>query len=92
MVYSVKYKSSALKDLKKFSIDDAGNIFNSIDNTLALNPGMDKELTGKKFKGIYSYRVGDFRVIYTLDQGIQSIYIILIAHRKEVYKILDRRI
>ena len=92
MAYNVNYKTSAFKDLKKLSSLDSKNIINSIDNILASSPGKDKELKGKNFKGLYSYRVNDYRVIYIIEHDVSLIYVVAISHRKEVYKILDRRI
>lgn len=34
----------------------------------------------------YRIRIGTYRVIYLIDKGSQTITIIKIAHRKEVYK------
>ncbi|MBC7473333.1 MAG: type II toxin-antitoxin system RelE/ParE family toxin [Candidatus Sericytochromatia bacterium] len=92
MAYNVDYKTSAFKDLKRLSLLDSKNIISSIDNILVFSPGKDKELKGKKFKGFYSYRVNDYRVIYIIEHDVSLIYVIAISHRKEVYKLLDRRI
>lgn len=42
-----------------------------------------KALTGE-LKGLYSIRVGKYRIIYYKENGI--IYITAILHRKEAYK------
>lgn len=34
----------------------------------------------------YRIRIGDYRVIYTIEKDNQTIFIIKIAHRREVYK------
>ena len=41
----------------------------------------------KKLKGIdgYRIRVGDYRIIYTIDDEIVTITIIRVGHRREVY-------
>lgn len=92
MAYKVDYVSSAKKDLKKLSIDIVLNILDSIDNYLAFNPSKDSEMQGKKYKGYFKYRVGDYRVVYNLDHIEKFIIVKVVAHRKEVYKILTRRI
>ena len=43
----------------------------------------DKQLSGN-FKGLYSYRVGDYRVVYSLH--VEVIIVLRIAHRKNVYE------
>jgi mRNA interferase RelE/StbE len=44
-----------------------------------------KKLSGK-FKNYYRYRIGDFRVIYRIDENRKEIIIALIKHRADVYK------
>ena len=43
-----------------------------------------KRLSGK-FAGLWRYRVGDWRVIYRIDDQTRRIHVLLIAHRSEVY-------
>ncbi len=42
-----------------------------------------KQLTGRQ--GSWSLRVGDYRVIYTIDDGARAVTVLGVAHRKEVY-------
>ena len=84
MAYKISYKASVEKELKKNDKFQISRILNKIDNDLAINPGKDKELTGE-FKGLYSYRVGDYGVIYTIFHSTETILILRIGHRKEVY-------
>ena len=44
-----------------------------------------KALTGN-FIGYYRYRIGNYRVIYSVDDSIVQVYVIAIAHRSEVYE------
>ncbi len=39
-----------------------------------------------EFKGCYSYRIGDFRVVYSFSKTEKYIGIIRIDHRREVYR------
>jgi len=36
--------------------------------------------------GLLRYRVGDWRVIYRIDDDAKKVYVIDIAHRSEVYE------
>ena len=42
-----------------------------------------KQLTGRQ--GSRSLRVGDYRVIYIIDDGARVVTVLGVAHRKEVY-------
>lgn len=50
---------------------------------IASDPRSGKALKGD-LKGNYSYRVGDWRIIYTIEKAF--IYIKDIRHRREVYR------
>ncbi|MCZ7670420.1 MAG: type II toxin-antitoxin system RelE/ParE family toxin [Chloroflexi bacterium] len=44
-----------------------------------------KRLSGK-FSGFYRYRVGDYRVVYEIKEDNAIVIILIIAHRREVYR------
>ena len=44
-----------------------------------------KRLTGQ-FAGVFRYRVGDWRVLFQLDEGANRVSVLSIAHRREVYE------
>ena len=43
-----------------------------------------KRLTGD-FSGLLRYRVGDWRVVYRIDERSRAVAVLLIAHRREIY-------
>jgi mRNA interferase RelE/StbE len=47
--------------------------------------GNIKRLTGE-LRGYLRYRVGDWRVVYRVDESAQSVWVVVIAHRREVYE------
>jgi len=44
-----------------------------------------KRLTGA-LAGRWRYRVGDWRIIYRIDDRVRQVHVLLIAHRSEVYE------
>ena len=44
-----------------------------------------KRLTGK-LAGRLRYRVGDWRVIYRIDDGARQVHVLVVAHRSDVYE------
>ena len=44
-----------------------------------------KPLKGK-FSGAYRYRVGQLRVVYTINDPAMTVFVITIADRKDVYE------
>ncbi|MEW6620908.1 MAG: type II toxin-antitoxin system mRNA interferase toxin, RelE/StbE family [bacterium] len=47
---------------------------------------ISEPLTGK-FKGKYKLRVGDWRIIYSIEHSSQIITVYAIEHRSKIYKI-----
>jgi mRNA interferase RelE/StbE len=82
--YSIEIKQSAQKELD--ALDDS--TFARIDKknlALAENPRPNGCKKLKGFKDLWRIRVGDYRVIYTLDEQTKTINITRVAHRREVY-------
>ena len=83
--YSLNIKSSAQKELD--ALDDA--VFARIDRKILMlaenpRPSGCKKLKG--YKGLWRIRVGDYRVVYSVDDECTSVDITRVAHRKEVYE------
>lgn len=82
--YSIEIKQSAQKEFD--ALDDS--LFARIDGKI-LALAEDPRPTGcKKLKGYKDHwriRIGDFRVIYTLDDDAKTVTVTRIAHRREVY-------
>jgi mRNA interferase RelE/StbE len=79
----IAYKASVKKDLKGLDRKAVLRILDSIESDLAAHPGKDKVLKGQ-FDGLFSYRVGDYRVIYNIIG--RTILVLRIAHRRESYQ------
>ena len=83
MAYKINYKSSVERDLKKIDKSQLKTIFEKIETELAKNPNRFPALTGK-FSGLRKFRIGDYRVIYSILDD--SVLVLRIAHRKEAYR------
>lgn len=38
---------------------------------------------------LYRIRVGDYRVIYSIDDDVLTVLVVIVAHRSKVYRDLD---
>ena len=86
MADSVVWHEKALDDLRALDKATAGKIFERVRNHLSRDPErLGKPLKGV-LKGLYRYRWGDYRIIYTIDKAAARISILYIGHRKDVYK------
>ncbi len=86
MAYEVEYKSSVVHDFKKIDKNTAKRIIDKLEKELSQDPDSGTPLKGQ-FKGLYKFRVGDHRAIYSKTKG--GVLILRVEHRKKVYKHLD---
>ena len=87
MKYRMKVKKSAAKSLKKISKPDQKRISKAIDN-LADNLPNPNTTKMKGDNPFHKIRVGDYRVVYEIQDDILLILIIKIGHRKDIYRSL----
>ena len=83
--YRVEFKRSAAKKKKKIPKSDQRRIRDSIDS---LSENLPDPAT-TKMKGdnpFHRIRVGDYRIIYEIHGDILVIMVLMIGHRKEVYR------
>lgn len=86
MAYDLIWNEGVLKDLKALDRKTARELIESIKSRLAGDPlNVGKPLKGI-FKGLYRYRHGDYRVLYTLDRADRKVIILHIRHRKDAYR------
>ena len=86
--YSVTFARSARKELESLSQTIALRILKKIES-LPKNPRPAgcKKLMGQNF--LWRIRIGDYRVIYSIDDTTCLIDITIIRHRSSVYQGLD---
>ena len=84
-MYQVLISNRASKALEKIADDVYPRIVERIRN-LASNP---RPKGCKKLKGRSGYRIriGDYRIIYDIENDKLVVLIIEIGHRKDIYKI-----
>ena len=86
MAYNIFLLGEALKELSSFDKKTAERILYKVSTHLVKSPAkLGKQLKGE-YAGFFKYRIGDWRVVYHLDEEKKTITITKIGHRKEVYK------
>ena len=83
MTYKITFKKSVAKDLKKIGLPESELIFNRLTTELSVKADQLPELQGQ-FAGLRKFRVGEYRVIFTIIDD--SVLILRIKHRKDVYR------
>lgn len=83
MKYSIAFKKSVSRDLKKIDREQVEKILLKIDQELSTEAGKYPELKGS-FSGLRKCRIGNYRIIFTIIND--TVLILRIQHRKNVYK------
>lgn len=84
MKYTVTILKLAEKFIVKLPKPEKERVLKAI---YQLPEGNDiKELKGKKNKGLYRLRVGDYRIIYSVDNGKLIVYIVDAGNQGDIYK------
>lgn len=83
MVYEVRIKPSAEKELKKLPKKEYLRILSSL-AAISNDPLLGKKLEGE-YKSCYSLRIWPYRIIYQIYQKELLIIVIRIGHRQGVY-------
>lgn len=85
MTFRIEFTKSAAKALKAIPKTDQKRIAKQIERLTQGPPDPAKA----KMKGknpFYRVRVGDYRIIYEMQNDILLILVLKIGHRKEVYR------
>jgi mRNA interferase RelE/StbE len=82
--YKINVTPAALKELGNLPRDVQVRVGTKIgDLATTPRPSGVKKLKG--VQNVYRVRVGDFRVVYTVDDGAQEVTITAVGDRKEIY-------
>lgn len=82
--YRVRLDKKASKQIEKFSSAVAKRIVTALDD-LSRNP---RCMGSKKLEARdgYRYRVGDYRILYLIDDYHHEVVVYKVMHRREVYR------
>jgi mRNA interferase RelE/StbE len=84
-LYEVYLERAAERDLRRLSADNFERIIRQI-KALAEDPrpARCRKITGSK--NDWRIRIGDYRVIYEIDDRAKAVRVMRVRHRREVYR------
>lgn len=93
MTYSIEFTPAAEKSLAKVA-KRSRPLLKKIDQallSLAENPipANSKHLVGEE-PPLYRVRVGDYRILYQIEDNVLVVLVVHVGHRKDVYRFLKR--
>lgn len=89
MAWKIELDPSVEKELDKLDPKQAKRILRFLFERLAHldNPrSIGEALKGSRFNTLWKYRVGDYRIISSIEDDVASILVIKIGDRKEIYR------
>ncbi|MDJ0581815.1 type II toxin-antitoxin system RelE/ParE family toxin [Crocosphaera sp.] len=87
MIWKVTFKDEAVKQLRKLNPNIQDRITNYLRTRIATEEDprrFGKALTGD-LKGLWRYRVDDYRIVCLIDNDILTVLIVKIGHRRNIY-------
>jgi mRNA interferase RelE/StbE len=88
LAWTIEYAETARKQLRKLDKPAARRIVDFMDERIARSDN-PREL-GKALKGslgdLWRYRVGDYRVLCDIQDGVLTVLVLQIGNRREVYR------
>ncbi len=90
MKWAIEYASSIKKDIKSIDVLARKRIKEKLEWLASTeDPRVhSKKLVGKQYKELFRYRVGDYRIVYKLEEAKIKIIVVRIGHRKDIYEVM----
>jgi mRNA interferase RelE/StbE len=89
MKWIIEFDPSAVKELDKLDPQQAKRILRFLFDRVANldDPrSIGEALKGSRFNTLWKYRVGDYRIITSIEDNVTRILVVKIGDRKEVYR------
>jgi len=84
--YKIEIKKSAAKEIENLPSMILKRVISHIQELSDdPRPSGCKKLSGDEK---YRLRVGDYRILYEIEDDIVTVYVVKVAHRKELYRML----
>ncbi len=83
--YRIEYAKGVDKDLRKIPIRIGDRIVRAIDK-LASNPRPPGSVKLVGYELEFRIRVGDYRVIYQIQDSVLIVLVVEVGHRKDIYR------
>lgn len=89
MAWEIEFDDAAVKDLAKLDKPITRRITGFLRERVAVLDdlrNMGEALKDSKLGAFWKYRVGDYRIISSIDDGVLRVLVLKIGNRREVYR------
>lgn len=86
MSYRVVLTRSASRELQNLPGKIAPAIVEALYGIISENPDRAGRRLSLQLEGKWSARRGDYRIVYEIDENEQTVTVLRVAHRRDVYR------
>lgn len=89
LAWRIEFEDAALKELAKLDKPVAKRIVTFLRKRVAVldDPrSIGEALKGSRLGEFWKYRVGDYRVITNIEDGVMRVLVLKVGNRREVYR------
>ena len=87
MAWQVEFEEAALKDLAKLDKQVARRIVAFLRERVSNDPRcVGEALKGSKLGAFWKYRVGDYRIVASIEDDALRVLVVRVGNRREVYR------
>ena len=88
-MHKLAYTEEAKKQIDKFDNRLKRKVRMAVEE-IARDPFTGKPLS-RELRGLFSYRVEDYRIVYRVYRAEITVLIFMVGHRKEIYKKISQK-
>ncbi len=85
-MYKIELRRKAQRSLDRLPKGGFDAVLDAVKG-LANSP-RPKEVEKIKSAGLWRIRQGDYRIVYSIDDGLKTVAVLRIGHRREIYRSL----
>ncbi len=85
-MYKIELRRKAQRALDRLPKDDFNTVLGTVKDLA--NIPRPKGVEKIKSAGLWRIRQGDYRIVYSIDDGQKTVTILRIGHRREIYRSL----
>lgn len=85
-MYPIRYMPTAAQDMENLDLSVAKRLYKRIEWLAANFDSLTPESLEGDWKGKFKFRVGDYRVVYTVNRDEGYLMVHMVRHRRDVYR------
>ncbi len=87
-IWRVEFDRAAVRDLRKLGADAEGRVLRYLRERISGSEDprrLGHALIGDR-KGLWRYRVGDYRIVAAIEDDRFVVLVVAVGHRREIYR------